>query len=209
MFDVVSHSHGATTHSHSFSKYPHAHFLRALCQCSDSTHNIHEKPAITIEKEEDGQWGKAIAVFNMSKTHRYLLTRTWDTKLPLLGFCMLNPSTADAFQLDPTVRRCVGYAQDWGYGGLVVTNIFALRSTDPKALYTAEEPIGVDNDYFIQVGYDMCDMTIAGWGTHGKLNGRGTEVKEKLGEIKTLKVTKAGFPSHPLYLAKDLKPIDL
>jgi hypothetical protein len=72
------------------------------------------------------------ATFDESLRYRYRLERAWvDHPVRFCNFVMLNPSTADAFVLDPTVTRCVGYARDWGYDGLVVTNIFALRSTDP------------------------------------------------------------------------------
>ena len=60
---------------------------------------------------------------------------------------MLNPSTADEVKFDPTIKRCYTYAKDWGYGKLMVCNLFALRSTYPQALYSTEiDPIGEDND---------------------------------------------------------------
>ncbi len=59
---------------------------------------------------------------------------------------MLNPSTADETQEDPTIRRCLGFAKSWGFDRLIIVNIFAFRSTNPDALYSQVDPIGVGND---------------------------------------------------------------
>ncbi len=123
---------------------------------------------------------------------------------------MLNPSTADAFQLDPTNRRCVGFAQAWGYGSMVTTNIFAFRSTAPAGLRTAADAIGPENDDAILSAATSADLVIAAWGTHGELQGRGDEVREMLVgagiALHALRVTKAGHPGHPLYVAGDTLP---
>ena len=157
-----------------------------------------------------GEWGEASATFSADRVHRYLLTRTWDASLPSVNFLMLNPSTADAFQLDPTNRRCVGFAQRWGYGSIVTTNIFAFRSTNPAGLRTAADAIGPENDDTILSAAKSADLVIAAWGTHGELQGRGTAVREMLGEadvaLQALRVTKAGHPGHPLYVAGDTLP---
>jgi hypothetical protein len=73
-----------------------------------------------------------IANFSTCRTWRYTLTRQWSFVHPLAMFIGLNCSTADETQDDPTVRRCMGFARDWGYGGLLMTNLFAFRATDPR-----------------------------------------------------------------------------
>jgi hypothetical protein len=123
---------------------------------------------------------------------------------------MLNPSTADAFQLDPTNRRCVGFAQAWGYGSMVTTNIFAFRSTNPAGLRTTKDPVGPENDEAIVNAAKNADLVIAAWGTHGELQDRGNVVGDMLTEVgielHVLRLTKAGHPGHPLYVAGDTLP---
>jgi hypothetical protein len=157
-----------------------------------------------------GDWGDASATFSNDRVYRYVLTRTWDVVLPSVNFLMLNPSTADAFQLDPTNRRCVGFAQAWGYGSMVTTNIFAFRSTDPAGLRTTADAVGPENDDAILSAAMNADLVIAAWGTHGELQGRGTAVREMLVgagiALHALRLTKAGHPGHPLYVAGDTLP---
>jgi hypothetical protein len=123
---------------------------------------------------------------------------------------MLNPSTADAFQLDPTNRRCVGFAQAWGYGALVTTNIFAFRSTNPAGLRTADDAIGPENNEAIVTAAKNADLVIAAWGAHGELQDRGNAVHQMLGKagvpLHMLRLTKAGHPGHPLYISGDTLP---
>jgi hypothetical protein len=153
------------------------------------------------------------ASFSPDKVYRYTLHRTWGAEPPVV-FVMLNPSTADAFRLDPTVRRCTQFARDWGAGGLVVLNIFALRSTDPKGLYDAErDPVGPLNDQvFLSLPRDepMHLPIVCAWGAHGGLDGRGPEVAGiLLGRgltLTSLGQTKNGHPKHPLYLKGDTQP---
>lgn len=81
--------------------------------------------------------------------YRYALRRTWDPARPAALFVGLNPSTADAERDDPTTRRCVRFARDWGFGGLLVGNLFAYRATRPRDLRAAAEPVGPENDWWL------------------------------------------------------------
>lgn len=154
------------------------------------------------------------AVFSPCRRYRYRLWRTWNPNIdrkPLL-FVMLNPSTADERVLDPTVRRCLGYAMAWGYGRMDVVNIFAVRSTDPSELYHNEDPVGADNNAAITQAANEADMVIAAWGNHGEFKNRGRQVSALLRGIKplyALGMTKLAQPKHPLYLSKDLKPFSM
>lgn len=144
--------------------------------------------------------------------YRYRLNRIWDkTRLKIL-FLMLNPSTADELKNDPTVARCIAYARAWGYGGLEVANIFALRSTDPELLYTHADPIGIENDQYIKQALIECDKVVAAWGTHGSFKNRGNDVLKMLkarGKVYCLKKNKDGYPVHPLYQRADAQLIEL
>lgn len=156
------------------------------------------------------------ASFDAARTYRYRLWRVWRRDLPRVAFVMLNPSTADETLLDATVRRCVGFARAWRCGGVEVGNAFALRTTDPRALYTHADPIGPDNDAaLLAIARRATFGVVAGWGVHGAaLAGadgpsRATEVEALLGrvaELLCLGTTKDGAPRHPLYLAATARP---
>lgn len=128
-------------------------------------------------------------------------------------FVMLNPSTADGDRDDPTIRRCVAYAKAWGYDRLEVVNMFAWRATDPRdmlALTGKGDPIGRDNRQHVMDACYDAGIVICAWGAHG---GHIDHDETVLGWIEdsgatphALQLTKAGFPSHPLYLKGDLKP---
>jgi hypothetical protein len=123
----------------------------------------------------------------------------------------LNPSTADEVHDDPTIRRCVGYARGWGFGGLVVTNLFAWRSTDPAALREVEDPVGPGNDaVLIDEAASAC-IVLVGWGALGGLGSRGSAVRRLLGDrgVFCLGITKGGEPRHPLYLRRAAVPVQL
>ena len=147
------------------------------------------------------------AFFSKDRKHRYALWRVWNNKLPKVLFIGLNPSTADEVKDDPTIRRCINYAKDWGYGGYIMGNIFAYRSTDPKNLKITNNPIGIDNNSWLIKLHSEASLTIGAWGNHGKYLDRGREVINLIDDLYCLKVTKEGHPSHPLYLPGNLKPI--
>ena len=150
---------------------------------------------------------KTDATFSKDRLYRYSLHRIWNEDLPKVLFIGLNPSTATETKNDPTIRRCMQYAKDWGFGGYIMGNIFAYRSTDPSNLYKIKNPIGIKNNYWLKKLHKEADLTIAAWGTNGKFLNRGKEVLSFILEVKCLRMTKAVFPSHPLYLPKNLTPI--
>ena len=141
-------------------------------------------------------------------TYRYTLFREWDAARPTLVFLMLNPSTADVDADDPTVRKCIAYSKAWGYGRLEVRNLFALRSTDPKALLLHIEPIGPGNDQAIRTAVTGADV-VAAWGNHGWFKARGMWVAREMlrplaRNLWHLGLTTTGHPKHPLYLRNDV-----
>lgn len=141
------------------------------------------------------------------RAYRYRLWRAWDAAKPTVAFIMLNPSTADETTDDPTLRRCIGYARGWGYGHLVVGNLFAVRETDPANLWDYFDPVGPENDEHLR---DICadaDRVVAAWGAHGHLGERGRRVAAMLDvDLYALDTTKDGQPTHPLYQPADAEP---
>jgi len=113
----------------------------------------------------------------------------------------------DAEKPDPTITRCLGFARLWGYGSLVVCNLYALRSTDPKQLRRVADPIGPENDGTILRWALLAPLRVAAWGAHGR---RGAHVRRILAEIRLplhhLGLTKDGHPRHPLYLPASTMP---
>ena len=116
------------------------------------------------------------AEFSPCRQYRYSLWRYWDEHKRYAVFVCLNPSTADETKDDPTVRRCINFAKGWDYGGMIMLNLFALRSTDPKRLKLVDDPVGPDNDFHLRSASSKAGITIAAWGIHGTLMGRNKEV---------------------------------
>ncbi|MCV3270247.1 DUF1643 domain-containing protein [Roseobacter sinensis] len=144
------------------------------------------------------------ALYSDCGCYRYSLTRVWDGTRPRVNFVMLNPSTADERRNDPTVERCERRARQLGFGAFEVTNIFAWRETDPRALRKAADPVGPENDAILVEAAKRADQVIAAWGVHGVHLARGAAVAELLSGadcvLHHLGTSKAGHPRHPLYL---------
>ncbi len=128
-------------------------------------------------------------------------------------FIMLNPSTASETMLDPTVTRCVRFAQRWGHGAVEVVNVFAFRATRPQDLKRAPDPVGAGNDLAILAAAEAADAVIAAWGVHAVHRSRHQHVSQLLREnhIDThcLRLTKDGHPGHPLYIAGSAAPMPM
>jgi len=150
------------------------------------------------------------ATFSRCKKYRYLLEREWDKHKPHVLFIMLNPSVADHKQDDPTIRRCIGFAKDLGFGSLSIANLFAYRTTYPLELTKVEDPIGKRNAEYLRKAQRKTDTVITAWGV--------AHVVRKLNPDKILKTInnwdsyslghcKDGTPRHPLYLRKDAQLI--
>ncbi|MEQ8636865.1 DUF1643 domain-containing protein [Gimesia maris] len=154
---------------------------------------------------------KDTAIFSPCEKYRYILTRRFDPDNDkVCNFIMLNPSTATAEKNDPTVARCCKYAQQWGYGALIVTNIFAYRSTSRKKMKLFVRPTGPENEEYIEAAALKSNLIVCAWGTDGAFMNRGPIVHSEITmfeETHCLEVTKHGHPKHPLYCKGDLKPI--
>ena len=152
------------------------------------------------------------AIFDATRTYRYVLWRVWGpSDAPLLHTIGLNPSTADEHTDDPTIRRCIGFAKALGCGGLIMTNLFALRTTDPKLLRTHGDPVGIETTSRIVQCAHLAypGRTVCAWGASlpAYWRNRGERITQ---ELRVARIplwcwgrTKAGQPRHPLYLPAD------
>lgn len=142
------------------------------------------------------------AVLSPEGMYRYRLDRIW-AEGPRVLFVMLNPSTADGTQDDPTLRRCIGFARDWGYASLTVANLYAYRATAPAELKKAADPVGPECDLYLERCAGEAALVVAAWGMHAQPE-RVEQVRRLLGpEVMALAWTKAGQPRHPLYVRAD------
>ena len=138
--------------------------------------------------------------------YRYSLTRRW-SRGPRVTWVLLNPSTADARQDDPTIRRCIDFSRRWGFGALEVVNLFALRTPYPEVLRAATDPVGPLNDRALRRAIARSDAVVAAWGAHGALAGRADAIRAALpDDALALGLTARGEPAHPLYLPGDCEP---
>ena len=156
------------------------------------------------------------AVISDCGKYRYLLWRAWDPHKPTVAFIGFNPSTADATMDDPTIRKCIGFADRLGFGALEMLNLFAYRSPDPAALWWnvphVKEPIGSHNDAALEYALIRCRTAVAAWGAISVPTRARRILRERIDLVHRLASnhghstlaclgrTKAGHPRHPLYV---------
>lgn len=114
---------------------------------------------------------------------------------------MLNPSTADWSKDDATIRRCRSFSQSWGFGRLLVGNLYAWRSTDPAGLWSCPDPVGPHNDGHLLQLAGLASQLVCAWGTNARPE-RVAQVMRLLGNrpMFCLGTTKDGHPKHPVRL---------
>jgi hypothetical protein len=169
------------------------------------------------------KWEHSTAVLSPDRVYRYMLIRTWGTQHEfalddahaaeragkLVHFVMLNPSTADEREDDPTIRRVCDFAKRWGYEGVVVTNLFALRTPHPSELINHPAPVGDDNAVRTRQAVERTQLTVCAWGAYGRFKDAGDAMRQFLRTMRPtefvmhLGLTKDGAPRHPLYIKAD------
>ena len=95
---------------------------------------------------------------------------------------------------DPTLRRCIDFAQRWGCGSLLMVNLFSLRATDPRELVDVDDPIGPRTNLWLRRARRESQLVIAAWGNGGALHDRHKTVWRQLGDMQCLGVTATGMP---------------
>lgn len=140
------------------------------------------------------------AQFSDCGKYRYRLTRRWEGGEGKLNIIGLNPSTADASHNDPTIRRCIDFAQRWGFAELAVTNLYAFRATKPRDLFQAVDPEGPQNlEFLLETGQSARQILFA-WGNHGHAHPQVDGLIKEFPRALCLGQTKIGAPRHPLYV---------
>lgn len=155
--------------------------------------------------------------------YRLRLERTIDMfGGPTIGFCLHNPSTADADCDDPTSRRGIGFAKAWGGSRLIFVNPWAGRATKPADLWKMADPVGPENDRHIAEAANECAASggfmVVAWGTikpptshrataHARLRAITALIRAQGCEVRSLGVNADGSPKHPLYVRGDARPL--
>lgn len=169
-------------------------------------------PDTTIRHRTDFSGQLSTAVYSADERYRYMLSRTWAPQLGHMVCIGLNPSTATEVDNDATITRLMTRANLWGYGGLVMVNLFAYRSTDPQRLKAVADPIGPANATALAVMCTNQRMVLAGWGNDGHLFGRSGQVVDQLTAagvtLYALAITAQNQPQHPLYVAYKTNPTE-
>lgn len=161
-------------------------------------------------------------IFSPCRKYRYTLWREFGTDFLFNGgnkmkdgyvqFIGLNPSTADETKDDPTIRRCKGFAQSWGYGAMCMTNLFAWRDTSPASIKKQPNPVGQDNQHHLLQIASKSSLVVAAWGANGSHRQQDLTVRQWLEgigvQLMCIRMTASGFPEHPLYLPKNLTPME-
>lgn len=148
------------------------------------------------------------AVISPCGRYRYRLTRGKGNLMPVV---MLNPSTADAYQDDPTIRSLMRLAGANRFNGIDVVNLFGFRATSPYELKSVGDPYGPENeDHQIEFCTQSGRNIVVAWGNHATEESvqRFMGVIDRCMEFSCKQLlcfgqNKNGSPKHPLYLKSD------
>jgi len=147
------------------------------------------------------------AIFSDDRQYRYALWRVWNPNRPILGGVGLNSSSANEFKNDPTITRGIVRADRNGFGGFIMTNLFGLVSTDPKALLNNHNAVGEFADYYIKEMVKLSEIQLCGWGSFKPVSQRAGIVYKMLTNPFCLGINKDGNPKHPLYIGYDVEMV--
>lgn len=139
------------------------------------------------------------AEFSACRNYRYVLWRIWEVNKPKVMFIGLNPSTANEISDDPTIRRVKSMAQNWGFGGVYMCNLFAFISPYPEDLKSWADPVA-DNDKWLAKAATLSQEIVFAWGNFKEAQMRSKEVIALFPNAKALIINKDGSPRHPLYV---------
>ncbi len=145
------------------------------------------------------------AFLSPCRSYRYSLVRQWQSgeDVKKVMFVCVNPSKADENRDDPTTRRCINFARQWGFGGLIITNAYAHRATDPDELKVAVEPIGPLNDGELEYQATQASQIVVAWGNSCPIDRERQVLRVLNSEVFCLGWTESLRPKHPVRLHAD------
>ena len=138
------------------------------------------------------------AIFSNDRKYRYLLERSWSNEENLL-IMMLNPSNADEFKDDHTIKKCIKISRNFNFGGITVINLFGYITSSPNDLLNVNDNIGHDNDKYIFDTVSRFYKMLCAWGSSFNVQKRIYELKSifcKL-DLYCLYTNKDKSPRHP------------
>ncbi len=96
----------------------------------------------------------------------------------------------------------MGFARQWGYGSLLLVNLFCFRATDPTVLSKVADPVGPGANRWLRRAGTESQLLVAAWGNGGQLFERNCSIAHLIHHAQCLGVTAQGMPRHPLYCPK-------
>jgi hypothetical protein len=169
------------------------------------------EPDLCSECVDADHSARSSAILSACGFYRYRLERAWSSEGGVVCFIGVNPSTADATIDDQTVRKWRGFAARWGFGSMVISNLFAYRATAVTELAIAADPKGPENDRHLGEALKEADLVVPCWGSRSKLpprlRARIETVRQLLRTcgrpVRVLGLTASGDPQHPLMIGYD------
>lgn len=147
------------------------------------------------------------AIFSDDRKDRYALWRIWDKSKSFIMFIGLNPSTANEHKNDPTLTRVIKFANNWGYGGVYMMNLFSFVTAYPEELQINEDLLEKNNQWLNTISI-KCDKIIFAWGSFKQAEERSKYILERFKGF-ALEINKDGSPKHPLYVKSNIEPVKM
>jgi len=104
------------------------------------------------------------ALFNKDKTHRYALTKTWDTKKPLATVISIAPGPDYNVAADLTTQLIQNNLVGLGFGGFTLCNLLSKVGADLKRLASTDGLHDRETDKMITAACEAADAVILAWG---------------------------------------------
>lgn len=157
------------------------------------------------------------AVFDPTNdSYRYELGRQFEPgPAGIVLFVLCNPSTANESNDDPTIRRCMSFAQRWEFGTVLIGNLFAYRTPYPADMFAAlkrgTDIVGPRNDEYLAAMAERATRIVCAWGSFQLAWDRSKVVYQSLMQHRPkmvmLRRAITGAPYHPLYVPQKIQPI--